>query len=523
VSQIEHAADSIPEHMADPTEVDRPIRDVPVEDVVDERTRELLRRSSSSGGRTRGWLIRRALVGADVVGLIAAFLVAQWIAGPKPDATFDRVGPLAEVIIFAATLPMWILGARLYGLYDRDEERADHSTVDDVTGVLNVVTIGAWLSYAGSWLTGIASPKIGKVVLFWIAAVVLVSLSRAACRAFCRRRPAYVQNTLIVGAGRVGQLAARKLLQHPEYGVNLVGFVDEHPMPRHDDIGDLTLLGRTGDLCQLVSELDIERVIVAYSRTPLEDTLETIRRLNELNVQVDIIPRFFEVLGNQVALHSAEGLPLLGLPRARLSRSALALKRVMDVMLSAFALFILSPLLAVIALAIKLDSPGPVFFRQVRRGRGNTTFCILKFRTMAADADERKHEFAHLNKHLRPGGDPRMFKLRDDPRISGIGRFLRTSYLDELPQLWNVLKGEMSLVGPRPLILEEDQRVNGWGRRRLDLKPGMTGLWQVLGRDDIPFGEMVGLDYRYVTSWSLFSDVRLLFRTIPIMVGRHGS
>jgi lipopolysaccharide/colanic/teichoic acid biosynthesis glycosyltransferase len=179
---------------------------------------------------------------------------------------------------------------------------------------------------------------------------------------------------------------------------------------------------------------------------------------------------------------------------------------------------------AVVAALIKLDSRGPVFFRQVRMGGGGQRFRMFKFRTMVADAEARKAELRHLNKHTEPGSDPRMFKIPDDPRVTRVGRFLRRSSLDELPQLLNVLRGEMSLVGPRPLILEEDRHVDDWARKRLDLKPGMTGLWQVLGRSDIPFDEMVKLDYLYVTTWSLWQDFRLLFRTIPLVVlAKRGS
>ena len=183
-------------------------------------------------------------------------------------------------------------------------------------------------------------------------------------------------------------------------------------------------------------------------------------------------------------------------------------------------LIFLSPFFAVVALATKLDSRGPVFFRQVRVGRGDVEFEILKFRTMSDDADLRKPLLAHLNKHR--GGDERMFKIDDDPRITRVGRLLRRRSLDELPQLINVLRGEMSLVGPRPLIPEEHHYVDGWALRRLDLKPGMTGLWQVLGRDDIPFGEMVGLDYRYVTTWSLARDVKLMLMTFTVLARSSG-
>jgi lipopolysaccharide/colanic/teichoic acid biosynthesis glycosyltransferase len=218
-------------------------------------------------------------------------------------------------------------------------------------------------------------------------------------------------------------------------------------------------------------------------------------------------------------VHEAEGLPLLGLPPPRLSRSALFLKRGFDLIMSLVGLAVLSPLMLLAAVAIRLDSPGPVFFRQVRMGKGSHGFRIFKFRTMSADADSRKADVAHLNKHLED--DERMFKIPDDPRVTRVGHFLRAYSLDEFPQLINVLRGDMSLVGARPLILDEDQHVDGWARRRLDLKPGITGLWQVRGRDDIPFEEMIGLDYRYVTSWSLSNDLKLIMQTIPVLARQH--
>ncbi len=453
-------------------------------------------------------------------GILLAFALTQ-LAFSGSGVPNDHVGTATEIVLFALTLPGWVVLGRLYDLYSRDEERAGHSGVDDFFGVLNMLTVGVWLFFAAAYLVKFADPSFPKLALFWLLAVLLVPLCRTLARSLCRRRDAYVQNTLIVGAGHVGQLVARKLLGHPEYGVNLVGFVDEHPRKRGRGLKGLTVLGPSDRLTQLVEALDVERVIVAFSQAPHTSTLEMIRDLNDLDVQVDVVPRLFEVLGPHAAVHSAEGLTLLGLPPARLSRSALLLKRAMDVALSALGLFLLWPLLGAIAIAIRLDSPGPVLFRQVRMGKGDTTFEILKFRTMAADADERKHEVAHLNKHL--SDDPRMFKIPEDPRTTRLGRLLRAYSLDELPQLINVLRGEMSLVGPRPLILDEDRHVGGWARKRLDLKPGITGLWQVLGRDEIPFDEMVSLDYRYVTTWSLGNDVKLIAQTVPVLAHRNAS
>jgi lipopolysaccharide/colanic/teichoic acid biosynthesis glycosyltransferase len=244
--------------------------------------------------------------------------------------------------------------------------------------------------------------------------------------------------------------------------------------------------------------------------------LPLIRKLGELGVQIEIVPRFFDVIGPGLDVHSIGGLPILGTRPFRLERSAQLLKRAFDLVVSAGLLLLLVPVFALIAIAIKLDSRGPVFFRQVRMGTGERTFRIWKFRTMTVDADARKQEIAHLNRHL--GEDTRMFKAPDDPRVTRIGWNLRRFCLDELPQLFNVLVGQMSLVGPRPLILDEDQYVNGWARKRLDLRPGMTGLWQVHGGSDIPFEEMIKLDYRYVAGWSLKTDLDTLARTIPALV-----
>jgi exopolysaccharide biosynthesis polyprenyl glycosylphosphotransferase len=488
---------------------------------VDERTLEIVeRRRRTAVIRGRGWLVRRMLLAADLLGLAAAFLAAELTLGSGQGITVET-----EYLLFLAILPVWVVLAKLYGLYDRDEERTDHSTADDLVGVVHMVTLGAWVFYAGSHIADLAAPQLRKVAVFWALAIVLVTLGRAVARGYSRRHMAYVQNTVIVGAGDVGQTIARKLLNHPEYGINLVGFVDSQPRDRRDDLEHLTLLGPPERLPAIVRLLDVERVIVAFSNDGHEPTLELIRSLKELEIQVDVVPRLYELVSPGVGIHTVEGLPLLGLPPLRLSRSSRLIKRTMDVAVSLLGLLVLAPLLVLIALLIKLDSRGPVFFRQVRMGARDRTFRIFKFRTMAIDADERKAEVAHLNMHARNGGDPRMFKIPDDPRATRAGRLLRRFSLDELPQLLNVLKGEMTLVGPRPLILDEDGEIaSEWARKRLDLKPGITGLWQVLGRSAIPFEEMVKLDYLYVTTWSLANDIRLMVRTLPaLMRGEHGS
>jgi exopolysaccharide biosynthesis polyprenyl glycosylphosphotransferase len=461
----------------------------------------------------RGWLVRRMLLLADVLGLLLAFAVAEIV---YPHVVGGRSGSWIEAGVFVASLPGWVVIAKLYGLYDHDAERTDYSTAQDFSGVFHMVLVCTCAFWLGARATGLARPPALSLVWFVATVVPLVFVLRAGVRSISKRHIAYLQNTVIVGAGWVGQRVAQKLLHHPEYGINLLGFVDDEPRERMEGLGDLVVLGGPDELVSIVESLGVERVVIAFSTDSHEKTLALLRMLKDYEVQIDIVPRLFEILGPGVGMHTVEGMPLIGLPPLSLTWSSRLLKRLMDVVVSALGLTVLSPALALVAVMIKLDSPGPVFFRQERMGSRDRTFRIWKFRTMVADADDRKDEVAHLNMHATPGGDARMFKIPNDPRTTRVGRYLRSYSLDELPQLINVLAGDMSLVGPRPLILSEDQFVAGWERRRLDLKPGITGPWQVLGRSGIPFREMVNLDYLYVTSWSFWGDLELIIRTLPV-------
>jgi exopolysaccharide biosynthesis polyprenyl glycosylphosphotransferase len=476
-------------------------------DSVDEAAEIVVQRA-----RQRGWLIRRFLLGADVFGLLLSYLLAIWLV--PAGTSRDHVSPGWEILLFSATLPLWVLLARVHGLYDRDEERTDHSTVDDVVGVFQVLTLGTWSFFVLATVYGLPSPNVSRLVLFWVLAIVIVPACRATSRVIARRQPAYVQNMIIVGSGNVAHLLAEKIDKHPEYRLRVLGFVDRNEALPH--AGSTRLIGSTDDLPRLVKRLGAHRVAIAFSTDSHEQTLDVIRSMQDTRVQIDIVPRMFEVLGTNAQLHTLEGIPLVGLPTARLSNSSRFLKRSFDVVGATFALVMFSPILIGAAIWIKLDSRGPVFFRQIRMGSGEKTFRVYKLRTMVADAEDRKADFAHLNMHN--GRDGRMFKVPDDPRITRAGTLLRRWRVDELPQLFNVVRGEMSLVGPRPLILDEDQHVERWARRRLDLKPGMTGLWQVLGASDIPFEEMTKLDYLYVTNWSLREDLRLVLLTLPALV-----
>jgi exopolysaccharide biosynthesis polyprenyl glycosylphosphotransferase len=265
---------------------------------------------------------------------------------------------------------------------------------------------------------------------------------------------------------------------------------------------------------RIVRELHVDRIIIAPTTTETRGIVELIRIAKAIGVRVSVLPRMLEVVGSTVEFEDVDGLTVLGVRPFGLSRSSRILKRIFDLIATGVGLIVVGPIIAAIALAIRLDSKGPVFFRQVRVGRDGNPFRIYKFRSMVVDAEEQKERLRALNEV----GDG-MFKISHDPRVTRVGNILRRTSLDELPQLFNVLRGEMSLVGPRPLVTDEDALVLGLDRSRLHLTPGMTGPWQVLGAR-VPMSEMVGIDYFYVASWSLWLDLKLLLRTVRHVVRR---
>jgi exopolysaccharide biosynthesis polyprenyl glycosylphosphotransferase len=480
-------------------------------DAVDERTLGLLSRGKTA---RRSWLVRRSLVLADMFGLTFAFCAVALLYGSH--GADDEVGLLSEYLLFLLTLPGWILVARVHGLYDRDEERADHSTVDDIVGVFHLVTIGAWLLVAGSLVTGVAEPELLKLVVFWLVAIAVVSAFRSIARAACRRSPAFVQNAVIVGAGDVGQLIARKLIGHPEYGINVVGFVDAQPKLRRADLPEqLSVLGTPDRLEEVIERLDVERVIISFSNDPEPEMLARIRRLRERQVQIDLVPRLFEAVGPEVEVHTVEGLPLVGLPPVRMTQSSRLIKRAIDIAGATLGLIVTAPLFALIAWRIRRDSPGPVFFRQTRLGYGRKEFTALKFRTMKVGTDTSKHQ-AYIQQTMSASATEReggIYKLDRSDAITPFGRWLRKTSLDELPQLINVLKGDMSLVGPRPCIPYETEHFKPHQFERFLVPQGITGLWQVTARASSTFGEALDMDVAYVRGWSLGLDLRLILRT----------
>jgi exopolysaccharide biosynthesis polyprenyl glycosylphosphotransferase len=479
---------------------------------VEKRTRRrgILSRPAERLTMRRDSVRRRSLAAADIVGLLAGYVVALALVGSAASTT-------AEAALVLVSLPAWVLLHKALGLYDRDAHLVHKSTLNELPKLVQSIALGTALLFLfGPFVPGLMLGR-PEALGFLLTAVVAVPGLRYLARMLVNRLAA-PERCLIIGTGAVAEVVARKIRAHPEYGAQLVGHLDgsdEHA----PEVTDVEALGDIDDFEGVCRRHRVERVVIAFSSLPEQQMLDLVRAAKRQHLKVTIVPRLFEVVGSSVEIDQIEGMTLMGLRAVERTTSTLLLKRGVDIVGATLALLLTAPLLVLVALAVKVTSPGPVLFAQRRVGRDNAEFKIFKFRTMVHGADALKPALIHLNEVA----DGLMFKIRDDPRMTRVGRLLRRASLDELPQLWNVLRGEMSLVGPRPLVPAENDHVIGWHRARLDLTPGLTGPWQVLGRNSIPFDEMVKLDYLYVAEWSLWNDIKLLVRTLPVVVGRRGS
>lgn len=456
----------------------------------------------------RDYYMRRWLAFGDIAAIALALMIALALTDTRT---------LGDHILFSlVALPVWLMIFKCYGLYERDFRRIAHSTIDEIPGIFHAVLIGTVLSWL--YFQVIPGEKLIFITLlqFSLFTFILVLVARATTRSVASHALP-PERVLLVAAKGSAQMLAEGLERDPRCKVELVGRMvacgDEY------EFDELPVLGRldSAQLRHVLLEHNVDRVVLATSEVEQELLVETIRECTALSVKFSALPAGFTVMGSSVEVEDIRGLTVFGISPPVLSRSSRWAKRILDIAGAAIALLLFGPLLAVLALLVRLDSPGPALFRQERIGGHGRRFSLFKLRTMVVDAQSRRDELLALSK------DPGWLHLDHDPRVTRIGRFLRLTSLDELPQLWNVLRGDMSLVGPRPLVPEEDDMVGDWGRARLDLTPGLTGLWQVLGRTSIPFGEMVKLDYLYVTNWSLWGDIRLILRTLPVLLTQRGA
>ena len=437
-------------------------------------------------------IYRWLLAAADAIAAAGSVLLAMSVLGT------DGLRPEFLVVV-----PLIILAAKVQGLYDHDELVLNKSTLDEFPRLVNLATLFALLAWLTRHLIVVGVPGTMNLFALWLLLIATLTAARGAARAIAKRATA-VERCLLVGSSMIENRLKSKFAETEH--IDLVGLISVDAAARD-----------SGALLRAASKHRAHRVVIALSdHADPELTMDVLRGAAASGLRVSLLPSSIGAVGSSVAFDDLGGIPLLGVPKFGLSRSSRAIKRAFDLAGASFALLLAAPLMAVIALAIRLKSPGPILFKQTRVGRDDRHFKMVKFRTMVEGADAMK---LGLLEHNEASG---LFKMRHDPRVTPIGRLLRRTCLDELPQLFNVLRGDMSIVGPRPLVIDEDERVTGYDRRRLHLTPGMTGRWQILGSSRIPLSEMVKIDYLYVANWSLWADFKILLQTVGYVVGRRG-
>jgi exopolysaccharide biosynthesis polyprenyl glycosylphosphotransferase len=488
-------------------------------------------------------LIERAQLAAlDAAVVFSSLLAATWL---RHGTGFFTPGMTGLTPVSAYLFPAMVMAAvtvatfRYLGLYTVTYGRLiEGFKVLRGASLATLVTLALTFFYRGY------SYSRATFLIFLPICIVAVLAMRHVYRHYRRavmNHPAARRRVLIVGLGRVGRHLGAELLRKPSY-YDLVGFVDDDPAKRADELQGKRVLGPTAELPALVRAHHVDEVLIAIPSARRERVLDLLGMCLRLRVRWKVVPDLYDVMLDRMSIDQVGGLPLLGLRGSNIVGFNWALKRAFDLAVGSLALALVSPILLLIALAIKLTSRGPVLYRQVRVGLHGKPFTFLKFRSMRVGGSHGIH-VAYTKDWIygRTGGaapGPRslgaaarleaagpdgdgVHKITSDPRVTLVGRVLRRTSLDELPQLWNVLRGDMSMVGPRPPIPYEVERYTEWHKRRLEVLPGITGLWQVSGRNALSFDQMVRLDIRYIETWSLEEDVRILLKTVPaVLLGR---
>jgi exopolysaccharide biosynthesis polyprenyl glycosylphosphotransferase len=454
-------------------------------------------------------------------GLIfASFVLAYFVrfnilvfVPPDYIPSFD---PYLRTLAFIVLL--WLALFKLFGLY---EEKRFSAIIDELAALFLGVSLSTLLLLGFLFLNRELWFSRLLVINAWGIAFVLLSLSRLLLFYISRwlrglgwRR----RNVLILGAGEMGQLLAYKLVKDKTLGYRAIGFVDDDPAKQHLTLHGLPVLGNSRAVKELIAKHKISEVIFASSKFPAEKILDVITESERSGIEFKLVPGILELIASRLDIDELGGVPLLTVSEIRLKGLSAIIKRLTDLILSLFCLALISPILLVFGLLVKLTSKGPVFFVQPRVGLDGQTFPMYKFRSMIKDAEQLFPQLEPLSEV-----DGNLFKMKNDPRMTPLGKFMRRWSIDELPQLFNVLLGHMSMVGPRPPLPREVSKYTPWHFKRLRVRPGITGLWQTSGRSLIPFEEMVRLDVYYIENWSLWLDCKILLRTIPVVLFGSGA
>lgn len=467
----------------------------------------------------RAWLTL-GLAFLDLLLINVAFFIAyharyEWQL-IRPVGEYNYVPPREYIPVSLILTTILLVVYKTEGLYT---PKRGTSWLDEVYTIFIGTLAGIAIMIV---ITFFYRPNFYSRLLFGYAGISItltLSLSRLIVRQiweYLRGRGMGVDRVLVVGAGEIGRAIMRSIMALPQLGYQVVGFLDDEAPEK--TIGRFPSLGSTKDLPRLLEERKIDEVIITLPWASHEEIIKMVAQCERAKVPARIVPDLFQMRLSRVDVEEVGGIPLLGVKEVSIRGWNLALKRAIDVVVSLTILLFLSPLILLTAALIRLESPGPALFRQTRIGRNGNTFTLYKFRSMRPEAEEELSEVHDLNE-----AEGVFFKIRKDPRCTRVGKVLRRFSLDELPQMYNILRGEMSLVGPRPALPIEVERYKEWHRQRLGVLPGLTGLWQVMGRSDLTFDEMVMLDLFYNENWSLWLDLKIMLMTIPTVLSGRGA
>ena len=500
------------------------IKDEELEAILSEGDKGLLERPVSKGTEVVARVLSRVLI--DALAILGAMWFAYWLRfetsimlNTFPPDSIPLLNAIAVTIIFFT--PILFISLKLGGMYDTHTRVRILDKIPRIAGAVNVYVISLLLA---SFLLSTDVLTRGFLVIFWVSCIIFIFAGRLLLHTLLSAagiRDMVMRNTLIVGSGKVGKQLACKLLKHQGAGMRPIGFIDDDPLYtefKEDELKNLRVLGGLKDLCRIIGDFNVEKVVIAFTVADSEQLLDMASKCNKMGIDCSIVPRLFEVITNDIKVNEVGGIPLIRLRDKKIEGWRKALKAVEDYVLGTTILLLTWPVLLVTAIAIKMDSPGPVFFSQERLGKNRRSFGFMKFRSMCKDAESMKDEMVgeDMSNWL-------CWKDKNDPRITRVGKWIRKYSVDELPQIFNVLKGEMSLVGPRPNLPKAVAQYKEWHTQRLNVKPGITGLWQVSGRSELPFDEMVKLDLYYIENWSLWMDFKIIVRTITAIFSSNGA
>lgn len=462
------------------------------------------------------------LVISDMLLILIAFLAAyvlryelQWFRAVDPvfQVNFWAYGPFALALLII--LPISFHFSSVYPY------RRGRALIEEIYTIATATTAGVMILIIASLFF---RPLLySRLIFFYTAALVtiLLGISRLVIQlafGYLRHYGVGVKRMLLVGAGDVGRMVMRTVTARPDFGYQVVGFLDDHPAKGYTDIGPYKALGPVENLSQVLGNQPVDTVVICLPWQSHRMIRRLLRTCETSHVRAQVVPDIFQLTKNQVYVEELNGIPLISTRELSIQGWNLLVKRASDLVLGILLALVSMPLWLLIVVAIKLDSRGPILYSQTRVGKNGVPFRCYKFRSMVEGADKLRSDLGELNEASGP-----LFKVRNDPRRTRVGRLIRRFSLDELPQVINVLRGEMSLVGPRPNLPEEVEQYQDWHERRLLVSPGITGLWQVSGRSDLTFDEMVLLDIYYVENWNLAMDLGILLRSIPAVLRGRGA